>query len=138
MGRIPICVFYCGCCGHIFEVSFFTPPSHTLVLMACQVSKFISFTFFSLFIFSQSLILFILAPLVFFLFILYFFFPALLYYQLWFSKRELFSAILGCKVMSTVWLFVHFLFKSQGTHCSWVVRVSREDPIKHLTELLRY
>lgn len=71
MGRMPICAFYYGCCGHIFEVSFFTLPSHTLVLMACQVSKFISFTFFSLSILSQSLILFILAPLVFFLFILY-------------------------------------------------------------------
>lgn len=71
MGRMPIYAFYYGCCGHIFEVSFFTLPSHTLVLMACQVSKFISFTFFSVSILSQSLILFILAPLVFFLFIIY-------------------------------------------------------------------
>lgn len=82
MGRMPICAFYYGCCGHIFEVSFFTLPSHTVVLTACQVSKFISFTFFTLFIFSQSLILFILAPLLLLLFVLYIIFSALLYYQL--------------------------------------------------------
>lgn len=68
MGRMPICAFYYGCCSHIFEVSFFTLPFHTVVLMACQVSKFISFTYFALFGFPQSLILFILAPLLLFLF----------------------------------------------------------------------
>lgn len=107
----------------VFKLSFFT--LHTVVLMAWQVSKFISYTlcFFFVLHFSSKLDSISSKPSTFpYWLSFYFFFPIILYHQLSLPNLQLFSVTLGCKVSGTdvVCTFTHF---------SWIVRPSREDVI---------